>query len=292
MKYYPLLLAFIAFSSYSEVEVNPDTHPVIYEGEMLLAEKDSDGFHRAKFFGAEYICFNCTDDFGQDRLKGIWHRNLPEDNNDIYNPKKNQCSSYKLDWRIWGFYVDTYNRSPSVSSSKYNGIYGGCFYEIMDKGIGAIVDIPNTTTIKKITLSENFQPYLLGRKFDFLPNPLVSDKAKYSNLSLPTYQHRQGTETLKLMTEYVPTDKNYASSVFYPVTLREFISPYELHTIDFAKYYTCSKSNVSYFLQTSKGLENICRLNPSLKIVNNKIYLKSEIPDSGGGDSGGGDSGG
>ena len=286
MKYYLFILSFLVFSSYAAVPVNLDSAPEIYIGEMSSSEEDSEGFYRAKLFGVEYVCYNCTDDFGKKTLNGIWHRNLPDDDKS-FNPKNNICSSYNLDWRIKGFFVDFYKREGISHKAPYITYSGGCFYSFYDKSLSSVENVSGTTMLKKLTLAKNFQPYLKGFSISFLPWPFVSDLAKNASLSLPGYQQVRGDELLKQMFSYARADKDYPRINFYVTRLRDRISPYELYDIDLAKYYLCVNRGVSSMLNNNSPLySQDCSLNPALKIVNGKIYLKDEEVTSGGGSGG------
>ncbi|WP_370618294.1 hypothetical protein [Citrobacter meridianamericanus] len=108
---------------------------------MDLAVKTDDGFYKATFFGKEYICFNCVIDGSTKRPTGIWHRNLPADDTDVFNPVKNpDCSSYKLSPNT-GFLTDDIKR-PGQSSAYIS--YGtNCLYYIDEKAVERV--LPNVT---------------------------------------------------------------------------------------------------------------------------------------------------
>ncbi|ECF3886705.1 hypothetical protein E4A63_23665, partial [Salmonella enterica subsp. enterica serovar Ank] len=289
MKYYPFLFLLFSFSSYAEVEVHPDGHPVIYEGGMDLAVKNSDGFYIAPFFGTEYICYNCVIDAQTNRPTGIWHRNLEEDDKS-YNPKKNFCSSYNLNPLHKGFLVDLYKRQGLTSDAKYFAIEQFCIYHIFNDAISKVEDVTSYDVYKKITLVNSFQPYVKGYSNPnafYSKEKYVSDKAYMSNNTGLSVGHIHGTDRLERMS--IPSlQSGYSRYWLFSTGLREFISPFELFSKDVAKYYTCVSYSNNQYLNSEylADFSKHCRLRSHLKIVNNKIYLKDE--DVGGGDSGGG----
>ncbi|WP_370618282.1 hypothetical protein [Citrobacter meridianamericanus] len=231
MKILFLILSLFSLSGHAaDTEVNPDTHPVIYEGGMDLAVKRPDGFYKTTFFGKEYICFNCVIDEETKRATGIWHRNLPSDDAESFNPQTNFCSSYNI-LKDEQFVLDNVKRNGQTSDYTYSAS-NHCFYSINAKSIGSTEKNNYFPFIQKVKLSKNFQPYIKGVVRDAVTP--VSFDAFNSTIPLAPYPDVNGDNFQRSLPDYLSNYSSYSRndllSLFHYVEIKKQCHPLSFRT--------------------------------------------------------------